>query len=232
MLSNNDIRPQGQGHFSLEDFGAKDSLSALLDSYDCSATYWSDFSDSACAQTQASLQEFGRFVYSPSSNSLSPCSRGDGVHSPERSFQLLDFQSSEEPPALSSKVGEEASNLPSADTYPTPGEISGDGSKNYDSVVEWLNQQSCGGSSKRKRRITRPQRLQANMRERRRMVHLNSAFDQLRLHVPSFPYENKMSRIQTLKLTVEYITFMQEVLSTPDYLLNEQFGDCMIEHHG
>ena len=82
----------------------------------------------------------------------------------------------------------------------------------YDSVLMWLNQQSCGGTVKRKRRITRTQRVAANMRERRRMVSLNDAFDCLRETIPIFPYEKKLSRIQTLRLAMEYISFMTELL--------------------
>ncbi len=83
---------------------------------------------------------------------------------------------------------------------------------NYDNVMVWLNQQSCGGAVKRKRRITRPQRVAANMRERRRMVHLNSAFENLKETIPIFPHEKKLSRIQTLKLAIDYIGFMTELL--------------------
>ena len=83
---------------------------------------------------------------------------------------------------------------------------------NYENVVVWLNQQACGGTVKRKRRITKGQRVAANQRERKRMVHLNTAFDMLRKTIPSFPYEKKLSRIQTLKLAIDYIGFMTEIL--------------------
>ena len=96
----------------------------------------------------------------------------------------------------------------------------------YDNVMVWLNQQSCGGTIKRKRRITRPQRVAANMRERRRMVHLNDAFECLRKTIPSFPYEKKLSRIQTLRLAIDYISFMTELLhgNTDPYA-------CMPQNH-
>ena len=83
---------------------------------------------------------------------------------------------------------------------------------NYDNVMIWLNHQACGGTVKRKRRITKSQRLAANQRERKRMVHLNTAFESLRQTIPSFPYEKKMSRIQTLRLAMDYIVFMTELL--------------------
>lgn len=83
---------------------------------------------------------------------------------------------------------------------------------NYDNVMVWLNHQACGGTVKRKRRITKTQRVAANQRERKRMVHLNTAFECLRQTIPSFPYEKKLSRIQTLKLAIDYIAFMTEIL--------------------
>ncbi len=70
------------------------------------------------------------------------------------------------------------------------------------------------GSSKRKRRrvITTEQRRAANIRERRRMYQLNQSFDILRKRVPTFAYEKKLSRIETLKLAVTYIEFMSDLL--------------------
>ncbi|CAH1790159.1 unnamed protein product [Owenia fusiformis] len=79
-------------------------------------------------------------------------------------------------------------------------------------VMEWLNDQSCGGTTKRKRVITKNQRVAANQRERRRMNYLNVAFDSLRQTIPMFPYEKKMSRIQTLKLAIDYIQFMSDIV--------------------
>ncbi|KAH9424993.1 Origin recognition complex subunit 2 [Dermatophagoides pteronyssinus] len=44
----------------------------------------------------------------------------------------------------------------------------------------------------------------ANIRERRRMFNLNSAFDKLRKKVPTFAYEKRLSRIETLRLAIIY----------------------------
>ncbi|ELT89043.1 hypothetical protein CAPTEDRAFT_98465, partial [Capitella teleta] len=63
-----------------------------------------------------------------------------------------------------------------------------------------------------RRTISRKQRSAANQRERRRMVSLNTAFDQLRTRIPTFPHEKKLSRIQTLKYATEYIAVMAELL--------------------
>jgi len=48
------------------------------------------------------------------------------------------------------------------------------------------------------------------------MSHLNDAFDGLRKRVPTFAYEKKLSRIETLRLAVTYIRFMADLLETLD----------------
>jgi hypothetical protein len=72
-------------------------------------------------------------------------------------------------------------------------------------------------SKKIRRRVaTLAQRRAANIRERRRMYNLNEAFDKLRRKVPTFAYEKRLSRIETLRLAITYIGFMTELLqSTP-----------------
>ncbi|XP_055374536.1 uncharacterized protein LOC129607529 [Condylostylus longicornis] len=50
-------------------------------------------------------------------------------------------------------------------------------------------------------------------RERKRMQsNINSAFDELRIHVPTFPYEKRLSKIDTLRLAIAYIALLREVL--------------------
>uniref|UniRef100_UPI00398EA505 fer3-like protein n=1 Tax=Pristiophorus japonicus TaxID=55135 RepID=UPI00398EA505 len=66
---------------------------------------------------------------------------------------------------------------------------------------------------KRKRVITYAQRQAANVRERKRMFSLNEAFDQLRKKVPTFAYEKRLSRIETLRLAIVYISFMTDLLN-------------------
>lgn len=76
---------------------------------------------------------------------------------------------------------------------------------------------SLASSKKIRRRVaTLAQRRAANIRERRRMYNLNEAFDKLRRKVPTFAYEKRLSRIETLRLAITYIGFMTELLqSTP-----------------
>ncbi|XP_062565838.1 uncharacterized protein LOC134228076 isoform X1 [Armigeres subalbatus] len=66
------------------------------------------------------------------------------------------------------------------------------------------------------------QRQQTNVRERKRVMRsapngsINSAFDELRVHVPTFPYEKRLSKIDTLRLAIAYIALLREVLDA-DY---------------
>ncbi|XP_058119275.1 protein Fer3-like [Anopheles ziemanni] len=81
---------------------------------------------------------------------------------------------------------------------------------------------SSGSSSaqkKTRRRVaSMAQRRAANIRERRRMFNLNEAFDKLRRKVPTFAYEKRLSRIETLRLAITYIGFMSELLAgTPTH---------------
>ncbi|XP_033762862.1 helix-loop-helix protein 13-like [Pecten maximus] len=59
---------------------------------------------------------------------------------------------------------------------------------------------------------TQPQRHAANIRERKRMLSINSAFEELRSHVPTFPYEKRLSKIDTLRLAIAYIALLRDML--------------------
>ncbi|CAH8535253.1 unnamed protein product [Heterobilharzia americana] len=56
------------------------------------------------------------------------------------------------------------------------------------------------------------QRQAANMRERRRMQSINKAFEGLRSHIPTLPYEKRLSKVDTLRLAIGYIHFLQEIV--------------------
>ncbi|XP_032521665.2 protein Fer3 [Danaus plexippus] len=71
---------------------------------------------------------------------------------------------------------------------------------------------STPGKKPRRRVASVAQRRAANIRERRRMFNLNEAFDKLRRKVPTFAYEKRLSRIETLRLAITYISFMCELL--------------------
>lgn len=73
---------------------------------------------------------------------------------------------------------------------------------------------SAGSSSNADGSGHKVQRFAANVRERRRMLSINSAFEHLRQHVPTFPYEKRLSKIDTLRLAIAYISLLQELLNT------------------
>ncbi len=83
-------------------------------------------------------------------------------------------------------------------------------------------------SRPRRRIATVAQRRAANIRERRRMFNLNSAFDRLRKKVPTFAYEKRLSRIDTLRLAMTYIRFMTELLSSPVTGYSPDSSTCIV----
>ncbi|KFM76732.1 Twist-related protein, partial [Stegodyphus mimosarum] len=76
---------------------------------------------------------------------------------------------------------------------------------------------------------THSQRSLANVRERQRTQSLNQAFSVLQKAIPTMP-SDKMSKIQTLKLAITYIRFLNSwlnnlVLSGDDILTKNQISD-------
>ncbi|KAK3777454.1 hypothetical protein RRG08_032557 [Elysia crispata] len=72
-------------------------------------------------------------------------------------------------------------------------------------------------SRRRKRRCQHQQvqqRQAANMRERKRMQSINDAFEGLRSHIPTLPYEKRLSKVDTLRLAIGYIGFLSQIVET------------------
>lgn len=44
------------------------------------------------------------------------------------------------------------------------------------------------------------------------MQSINEAFEGLRTHIPTLPYEKRLSKVDTLKLAISYITFLGDML--------------------
>ncbi|XP_078454641.1 pancreas transcription factor 1 subunit alpha-like [Lampetra planeri] len=83
----------------------------------------------------------------------------------------------------------------------------------------------AGPASSSRRRRRRPRRgagavsgdserhrQAANQRERRRMESINAAFEGLRAHIPTLPYERRLSKVDTLRLAIGYIAFLGEMV--------------------
>lgn len=85
-----------------------------------------------------------------------------------------------------------------------------------DEAVGTSGNNSDGG--KRRRRKCQQhhvvQRQAANMRERKRMQSINDAFEGLRAHIPTLPYEKRLSKVDTLRLAIGYIGFLAELVQT------------------
>lgn len=64
-------------------------------------------------------------------------------------------------------------------------------------------------------------RTAANERERKRMHTVNSAFDQLRELVPTYPSTRKLSKIDTLKLACTYIQDLRAILINSQIMPHE-----------
>lgn len=72
---------------------------------------------------------------------------------------------------------------------------------------------------KRRRRMRSEVEMQqlrqaANVRERRRMQSINDAFEGLRSHIPTLPYEKRLSKVDTLRLAIGYINFLAELVQS------------------
>ncbi|KAJ4432947.1 Pancreas transcription factor 1 subunit alpha [Periplaneta americana] len=50
--------------------------------------------------------------------------------------------------------------------------------------------------------------------ERKRMQSINDAFEGLRAHIPTLPYEKRLSKVDTLKLAIGYINFLSDLVTS------------------
>lgn len=60
--------------------------------------------------------------------------------------------------------------------------------------------------------VWKKRRLAANARERKRMEHLNDAFDRLRQYLPQLENNQKLSKHETLQMAQTYITELDQLL--------------------
>lgn len=90
-----------------------------------------------------------------------------------------------------------------------------------------------GALLKRRRRLRSEVELQqlrqaANVRERRRMQSINDAFEGLRSHIPTLPYEKRLSKVDTLRLAIGYINFLAELVQS-DLPIRNCSGDTHVQ---
>ncbi|KAM4828936.1 pancreas transcription factor 1 subunit alpha [Thomomys bottae] len=90
---------------------------------------------------------------------------------------------------------------------------------------------AAAAAARRRRRIRSEAELQqlrqaANVRERRRMQSINDAFEGLRSHIPTLPYEKRLSKVDTLRLAIGYINFLSELVQADLPLRGGGTGGC------
>ncbi|KAJ8012041.1 hypothetical protein DPEC_G00064570 [Dallia pectoralis] len=90
-----------------------------------------------------------------------------------------------------------------------------------------------GPMLKRRRRMRSDVEMQqlrqaANVRERRRMQSINDAFEGLRSHIPTLPYEKRLSKVDTLRLAIGYINFLAELVQS-DMPIRNSSSDALIQ---
>ncbi len=77
--------------------------------------------------------------------------------------------------------------------------------------------------------MTRERRVEANARERSRVHTISAAFDSLRRAVPSYSYNQKLSKLAILRIACSYIMALAK-LADMDYSMdnsNMSFADCV-----
>ncbi|VIO86253.1 Uncharacterized protein BM_BM4202 [Brugia malayi] len=71
-------------------------------------------------------------------------------------------------------------------------------------------------------------RRAANYRERRRMCSINVAFMKLRRYIPTFPYEKRLSKIDTLNLAIAYISLLENLLNSDHQNMHAYLKEALI----
>ena len=134
-------------------------------------------------------------------------------------------------PAAATVVSNNNNTLLPADypmEYTTPNALGGGGGphpSDYSQPPPTPSKKGKGGRKKSLRppspTILKLRREAANARERKRMNGLNDAFERLREVVPNLTAEQKMSKIETLRMAQAYIKSLAGLIET------ETAGDCM-----
>jgi len=83
-----------------------------------------------------------------------------------------------------------------------------------DNVVFAGNQPEVDRRRRKRKCEEQQQRQAANQRERKRMRSINDAFEGLRAHIPTLPYEKRLSKVDTLRVAIGYIGFLAELVDT------------------
>lgn len=78
--------------------------------------------------------------------------------------------------------------------------------------------------------MTRERRVEANARERSRVHTISAAFDGLRRAVPSYSYNQKLSKLAILRIACSYINALTKLADSDEgspHLHNTSFAECV-----
>lgn len=99
---------------------------------------------------------------------------------------------------------------------PSDSEMSHSASSDISSLTQATETQIKGTRKRRTKQIApqvkKKRRLAANARERKRMQHLNDAFDRLRQYLPSLGNDRQLSKHETLQMAQSYISALCDLL--------------------
>lgn len=130
----------------------------------------------------------------------------DAHHQTYSGAQQADFHQAD-----SSTFYDESIGAPSddsfSDTESSSDQRSENGSKSGNGRA-WRRKRRCGHQQVH-------QRQAANLRERRRMQSINDAFEGLRTHIPTLPYEKRLSKVNLLNV--------QPIVSHSNVILRPRF---------
>ncbi|ESO83974.1 hypothetical protein LOTGIDRAFT_99796, partial [Lottia gigantea] len=73
--------------------------------------------------------------------------------------------------------------------------------------------------------MTRERRVEANARERSRVHTISAAFDSLRRAVPSYSYNQKLSKLAILRIASSYIMALSSLAD--DNQKSTNFAECV-----
>ena len=54
----------------------------------------------------------------------------------------------------------------------------------------------------------------AENREKKRLNNINSAFERLKEVIPTFPFEKRLTKMETLRLAISYINMLEDILES------------------
>ncbi len=105
------------------------------------------------------------------------------------------------------------------------GERASSNQRRHATSRSWSRKRRCGQQQVH-------QRQAANLRERRRMQSINDAFEGLRAHIPTLPYEKRLSKVGQSKVLNSFVSFsLPPFLSSPPCHLLQSNGTCSCPIH-